>query len=87
MSEKLTIIGDHDENTILQMEIAASDHRVHHAVLCADGHKGYQVAIGGVLISKEHFAPATVGTIKTLHTLTPIGVSMAPKNVFDPFKD
>jgi len=61
MGEKLTIIGDHDENTILQMEVAASDHRVHHAVLCADGHKGYQVAIGGVLISKEHFAPATVG--------------------------
>lgn len=61
MSEKLTIVGNHDENTILQMQIAAEDWRVHKAVLCADGHKGYGVSIGGVLISKEHFAPCTVG--------------------------
>lgn len=61
MNEKLKIVGIHDENTILQMEIAAEDWRVHKAVLCADGHKGYSVPIGGVLVSKEHFAPCTVG--------------------------
>ncbi len=27
------------------------------------------------------------GTIKVLHTLTPLGVAMAGKDVHDPFKD
>ena len=27
------------------------------------------------------------GTIKILHTLTPIGVAMAGENVFDPYRD
>lgn len=61
MNEKMIIVGTHDENTITQMQNAVADDRIHAGVLCADGHKGYSVPIGGVLVSRESFAPCTVG--------------------------
>lgn len=42
------IKGDHDEQTIRQLDTCIK-HGAEHAVLCADGHLGYAVPIGGVL--------------------------------------
>jgi tRNA-splicing ligase RtcB len=47
--EKLKVFGPHEADTLLQMEKICSDERVKHAVLCADGHLGYSVPVGGVV--------------------------------------
>jgi len=46
---KLKVFGDHEENTLAQMKVICEDERVKHAVLCADGHLGYSVPVGGVV--------------------------------------
>jgi len=46
---KLKIFGEHEPDTIKQMEVICSDERVKYAVLCADGHLGYSVPVGGVV--------------------------------------
>ncbi len=47
--QDIKIYGDHEENTIKQMETICKDEIVKHAVLCADGHLGYSVPVGGVI--------------------------------------
>lgn len=46
---KLNIIGDHEPNTIAQIKRICESEDVQHAVLCADGHLGYSVPVGGVV--------------------------------------
>lgn len=48
--EDLVIFGEHEEDTIKQMH-AIIDYEIspEHAVLCADGHIGYSVPVGGVV--------------------------------------
>ncbi len=53
--------GLHDEATIKQIERSASHEAVAGAALCADGHKGYAVPIGGVLAYEDHVSPSGVG--------------------------
>lgn len=48
-NQKLKIIGSHEQNTIDQMNVICESEDVKHAVLCADGHLGYSVPVGGVL--------------------------------------
>lgn len=43
------VFGEHEPATISQMNVICSDERVKHAVLCADGHLGYSVPVGGVV--------------------------------------
>lgn len=47
--QKLTIFGEHEEVTLKQMAKICEDPRVERAVLCADGHLGYSVPVGGVV--------------------------------------
>jgi tRNA-splicing ligase RtcB len=53
--------GDHDEATIKQIQNCATDEYAQHAVLCADGHKGWNMPIGGVVAYENHISPAGVG--------------------------
>ncbi|HAY15082.1 MAG TPA: RtcB family protein [Fimbriimonadaceae bacterium] len=58
---KLHILGEHDEGTLKQMRQAVAADECAYGVLCADGHKGYNVPIGAVLAYPEHISPAGVG--------------------------
>ena len=59
--EDIKIFGEHDEATLAQIKRSAAHEAVAGAVLCADGHKGYGVPIGGVLAYDGHISPSAVG--------------------------
>src|ERR1700679_3946181 len=61
ISDKIAIWGDHEPKTITQIERCAKDERVVRAALCADGHLGYAVPIGGVVAYKDAVSPSGVG--------------------------
>jgi tRNA-splicing ligase RtcB len=61
LSEKITIWNEHDENTIKQIKTCAEHEAVVRAAVCADGHMGYAVPIGGVVAYEEHISPSGVG--------------------------
>jgi tRNA-splicing ligase RtcB len=58
---KLKIFGDHEPQTIAQMNAICDDERVSRAVLCADGHLGYSMPVGGVAGYKGHINVNGVG--------------------------
>src|SRR5438132_13703236 len=60
-NKQIVQFGVHDEATIKQIERSASHEAVAGATLCADGHKGYAVPIGGVLAYEDHISPSGVG--------------------------
>ena len=60
-TEKIKVFGTHDEATLAQIKRSAAHEAVVGAVLCADGHKGYGVPIGGVLAYDGHISPSAVG--------------------------
>lgn len=55
------IYGQHDENTIQQMELCMSTGSAAMGVLCADGHLGYSHPIGGVVGYTDHISISGVG--------------------------
>ncbi len=57
----MKICGQHDERTIRQLErcVAAEDGAI--GVLCADGHLGYSMPIGGVVAYRGFVSPSGVG--------------------------
>jgi tRNA-splicing ligase RtcB len=55
------ILGDHDEKTILQLEQCVAVEDGAQGVLCADGHLGYSMPIGGVVAYRDHVSPSGVG--------------------------
>ena len=57
----MTIFGEHDEATIQQLKRCAAVERNAPAVLCADGHLGYSMPIGGVVGYRDHVSPSGVG--------------------------
>ncbi len=57
----IKIFGDHDDATLAQIRRSASDGSVRGAALCADGHKGYAVPIGGVVAYEDKISPSGVG--------------------------
>ena len=59
--EDIKVFGPHEESTLTQIRRSASHESVQGAVLCADGHKGYAVPIGGVLGYENHISPSGVG--------------------------
>jgi tRNA-splicing ligase RtcB len=56
----LKIFGPHDDATIAQIKTCLTPEG-RHAVLCADGHKGYSMPIGGVVAYKGVVSPSGVG--------------------------
>ena len=57
----VTIFGQHDEATIAQLRRSAAAEQDAPAVLCADGHLGYSMPIGGVVAYRDHVSPSGVG--------------------------
>jgi tRNA-splicing ligase RtcB (3'-phosphate/5'-hydroxy nucleic acid ligase) len=57
----IPIWGNHDEATLAQIHRCANDERVVGAAICADGHKGYAIPIGGVLAYENAVSPNGVG--------------------------
>jgi tRNA-splicing ligase RtcB len=65
--------GDHDAATIQQLENCVSAEEGATGVLCADGHLGYSMPIGGVVAYREHLSPSGVGfDIACLAAGTPV---------------
>jgi tRNA-splicing ligase RtcB len=60
-SKDIIQFGTHEEATVAQIERSAAHEAVAGATLCADGHKGYAVPIGGVLAYEGHISPSGVG--------------------------
>jgi len=59
MGAKLVVCGQHDQNTIDQMnEVAKS---AEYAILCGDAHKGYVMPIGGVAAYRNKVSPTGAG--------------------------
>lgn len=57
----MKIFGEHDEATIAQLQRCAEAEDGAPAVLCADGHLGYSMPIGGVVGYRRHISPSGVG--------------------------
>jgi tRNA-splicing ligase RtcB len=57
----MKIFGTHDEATVAQLERCAAAEPDAPAVLCADGHLGYSMPIGGVVGYRKHISPSGVG--------------------------
>src|SRR5580692_11398765 len=55
------IFGSHDERTLAQMERCMQVGSVVGGVLCADGHLGYAMPVGGVIAYEEHVSISGVG--------------------------
>src|SRR5205809_3170696 len=55
------IFGQHDQATVEQLERCAAAEDGAPAVLCADGHLGYSMPIGGVVGYRDHISPSGVG--------------------------
>jgi len=61
IADKIFQFGEHDDQTIEQIHMIASDERVYRAVLAADGHLGYSMPIGGVAAYMGVVSPSGVG--------------------------
>src|SRR5688572_27899002 len=79
----MRIFGQHDENTIRQLEDVAT--RAERVALMADGHVGYVMPIGGVAAYREQVSVVGVGfdiacgnaAIRTNLKLDQLGVTKA----------
>jgi len=59
--ENIKVFGTHDEGTLNQIRTCAASEYAVAATLCADGHKGYNMPIGGVVAYRDAISPAGVG--------------------------
>lgn len=57
----MKIFGTHDEKTIQQLDNCIKAEDGAQGVLCADGHLGYSMPIGGVVAYRDHISPSGVG--------------------------
>src|SRR5207237_5169216 len=57
----MRIFGEHDAATVEQLQRCAAAEPDAPAVLCADGHLGYSMPIGGVVGYRDHISPSGVG--------------------------
>jgi len=61
MTDKFLVYGQHDDNTLQQMELCMTTGSAAQGVLCADGHLGYSHPIGGVVGYTDHISISGVG--------------------------
>ena len=59
--DTVTIFGTHDDRTVAQLNRCVTAERGARAVLCADGHVGYSMPIGGVVAYRRFISPSGVG--------------------------
>lgn len=57
----MLIFGEHDEQTIQQLTTCVEAEDGAQGVLCADGHVGYSMPIGGVVGYRNYISPSGVG--------------------------
>jgi len=57
----LTVIGDHEQRTVRQLERCVAAEPGAAGVLCADGHVGYSQPVGGAVAYREHISVSGVG--------------------------
>lgn len=57
----LTVLGEHDRNTIAQMQNCMRVGNVVAAAICADGHLGYAQPVGGVVAYEKQISISGVG--------------------------
>ena len=57
----MKIYGSHDDRTIQQLQRCVAAEKGAIGVLCADGHVGYSMPIGGVVAYKKYVSPSGVG--------------------------
>lgn len=57
----LKVIGDHDPNTVAQMQTCMGVGNVVAGVICADGHLGYAQPVGGVIAYEKQISISGVG--------------------------
>lgn len=57
----MKIYGQHDERTVQQLERCVAAEQGSVGVLCADGHVGYSMPIGGVVGYRQFVSPSGVG--------------------------
>lgn len=57
----MRVFGTHDPDTVAQLVRCAEVEPDTPAVLCADGHLGYSMPIGGVVAYRHHVSPSGVG--------------------------
>ena len=55
------VYGQHDERTLQQLERCVAAEEGALGVLCADGHVGYSMPIGGVVGYRRFVSPSGVG--------------------------
>ena len=81
---KLISFGEHEANVIGQMNRALSNELAISGVLCADGHLGYSLPVGGVIAYKDSISPNAVGfdiACGNKAVLTDIPASEVHKNI------
>lgn len=61
VKEGIQVFGQHDDNTLVQIEQVASHPKVVATALMADGHLGYGMPIGGVVAYDNAVSPEGVG--------------------------
>ena len=59
--DTVAVFGTHDDRTMSQLQRCVSAERGARAVLCADGHVGYSMPIGGVVAYRRFISPSGVG--------------------------
>lgn len=57
----MKILGEHDDRTIGQLQRCVDAEPGAQGVLCADGHLGYSMPIGGVVAYQQFISPSGVG--------------------------
>src|SRR5687768_6178232 len=57
----IRVFGEHDAGTLAQLERCVAVEAGARGVLCADGHLGYSMPIGGVVAYRDHVSPSGVG--------------------------
>jgi tRNA-splicing ligase RtcB len=60
-TKEMKVFGDHDQKVIDQLSRCMTAEEGAEGVLCADGHYGYSMPVGGVVAYREHVSPAGVG--------------------------
>lgn len=58
---EIKVFGQHDDATLAQIGRCSNHEAVVGAVLCGDGHRGYNMPIGGVIAYHGKISPAGVG--------------------------
>jgi tRNA-splicing ligase RtcB len=86
----MKIYGRHDERTIDQLRRCIAAERGATGVLCADGHLGYSMPIGGVVAYRDHVSPSGVGfdiACGNLAVQTPIAAADVSEREFTRLAD